>query len=161
MADQDCPYKEIVDIFNTICGTKYLHTSEAIRKLIKARWKEGHRVDDFRLAISNVYNKWKHDEKMVAYIRPHTVFTGKFDSYKNMVKVKPGANAIPNYSYTEEVQEFETRPVMWHEIPHEERKVLWAEYWAQEIESNPDAPEETIREKVKQLSERAYNKAYK
>ena len=46
------PYKEIVDYMNQVCGTHYKHTTKATQRLIKARWKEGFTLEDFKKVIN-------------------------------------------------------------------------------------------------------------
>jgi len=75
------PYKEIVDYFNKKCKTQFRHTSQQTRALIKARWREGFRLDDFKKAIAWAEFKWAKDAKMMDYLRPQTVFNGKMESY--------------------------------------------------------------------------------
>lgn len=48
---------------------------------IKARIKEGFKIDDFKKVIDAAIIKWSNDEKMKKYIRPETLFGNKMDSY--------------------------------------------------------------------------------
>jgi len=76
------PYKSIIDHLNATCGTNYRHTTEATRRLIRARWNEGWREDDFRYVIDLKAKEWGRDEKMVKFLRPQTLFGTKFESYR-------------------------------------------------------------------------------
>lgn len=84
------PYQEIVDYLNLKAGTSYRHSSSSTQKLIRARWNEGFRLDDFKQVIDNMTAKWKGDPKMEQYLRPQTLFGTKFESYlQTTSKTKP------------------------------------------------------------------------
>lgn len=76
------PYKQIMDHLNNQAGTKFNHTGSANQKLIKARWNEGNRVEDFIHVIDVKVAQWKESD-MSQYLRPVTLFGNKFDQYKN------------------------------------------------------------------------------
>lgn len=76
------PYEEIVNYLNEKTGKQYRHTTPKTRELIKARWNEGFRLDDFKKVIDNEVLKWKNTE-METYLRPVTLFSTKFESYLN------------------------------------------------------------------------------
>lgn len=77
------PYKEIMDYFNKQLNRKFTHNREATQDLIRARWNEGFRVDDFKRVVDNKVH-WVDDEKMDKYLRPETLFSNKhFESYLN------------------------------------------------------------------------------
>ena len=77
------PYKEIIDYLNEQTGRKYSHKANKNQDLIKARWNEGFRLDDFIKVIDNKVNDWLKDGKMNQYLRPATLFSNKFDGYLN------------------------------------------------------------------------------
>lgn len=77
------PYSEIVEYLNTRIGSSYRPTANATMKLIKNRWDEGYRLDDFYHVIDNMYREWGNDNKMRVYLRPQTLFGTKFESYLN------------------------------------------------------------------------------
>lgn len=80
--------KEIVFYLNQICGTKYLHTSEKTKTLIKARLNDGFKFEDFKTVIDKKYKEWGQDAKMVSYLRPETLFSNKFEGYLNQKVVE-------------------------------------------------------------------------
>src|SRR5699024_11400742 len=47
------PYKEIIDYLNEQTGRKYSHKANKNQDLIKARWNEGFRLEDFKQVIDN------------------------------------------------------------------------------------------------------------
>ena len=77
------PCKEIIDYLNEQTGRKYSHKANKNQDLIKARWNEGFRLDDFIQVVDNKVNDWLRDEKMNQYLRPATLFSNKFDGYLN------------------------------------------------------------------------------
>lgn len=79
---EQIPYQEIVEYLNEKTGKQYRYTTPKTRELIKARWKEGFRLDDFKKVIDNKTLLWK-GEKEEIYLRPVTLFGTKFESYLN------------------------------------------------------------------------------
>ena len=77
------PYAEITDYLNQQTGKSYKHAAEGHRKFIRARWNEGHRLDDFKQVIDVKTAEWKDDPKMNQYLQPSTLFGNKFDQYRN------------------------------------------------------------------------------
>lgn len=77
------PYKEIIDYLNQKTGTHYKSSSKATRALIRARWKERYRLEDFKKVIDNKAFSWQNTD-MWKYMRPSTLFReSKFDTYLN------------------------------------------------------------------------------
>ena len=77
------PYKEIVDYLNQKVGTSFKSAARANQSIIKARFKEGYTLDDFKKVIDNKADTWLNDNEMSKYLRPATLFGNKFDSYLN------------------------------------------------------------------------------
>ena len=77
------PYKEIITYLNDKTGKTYKHSANKNQSLIKARWNEGNRAEDFKKVIDNKASEWLADEKMNKYLRPSTLFGNKFDEYRN------------------------------------------------------------------------------
>lgn len=77
------PFKEIVDYLNLKTNKKFRATSADTKKLIKARWHEGYKLDDFKRVIDNKCFSWERDSEMSKYLRPKTLFGTKFESYLN------------------------------------------------------------------------------
>jgi uncharacterized phage protein (TIGR02220 family)/predicted phage replisome organizer len=81
---EQIPYQEIIQYLNQQANTSYKHTTQAYRKLINGRWKEGFRLDDFKKVINNKVIDWSGDPNMQKYIRPETLFRPThFQSYLN------------------------------------------------------------------------------
>lgn len=78
--------KEIIDYLNSKTGKSYTGKTKAHREHIIARLKDGFSVEDFKKVIDNQVNAWGSDEKMKTYIRPETLFCGKFETYLNNIE---------------------------------------------------------------------------
>ncbi|KXU13355.1 Phage replication initiation protein [Streptococcus oralis] len=80
------PYKEIIDYLNSKTGKKYRDNVQKNKSLIKARWSEEYRLDDFKQVIDNMVKDWS-GTKYAKYLRPETLFGTKFDGYLNQGNV--------------------------------------------------------------------------
>ena len=79
------PYSDIINYLNEKAKRSFKVT-EKWKSLIKARWNEGQRYDDFIKVIDIKTNQWLRDPKMSKYLRPETLFSNKFDSYLNEIE---------------------------------------------------------------------------
>ncbi|MFP7293532.1 phage replisome organizer N-terminal domain-containing protein [Bacillus safensis] len=77
------PFKLIVDLLNKVTGKSFRHSSAATQRLIKARWNDGFRFEDFKTVILTKTNQWLKDDKMNKYLQPTTLFGTKFEGYLN------------------------------------------------------------------------------
>ena len=78
------PYKTIIEYLNNKVNKKFSYKSESNRKLIKARFNEGYKLEDFIKVIDIKTNEWINDDKMKSYLQPSTLFRGSnFDKYLN------------------------------------------------------------------------------
>lgn len=76
------PYSQIIKHLNST-SNKNFKVTQKWKDLIKARWNEGQRFDDFIKVIDKKSNQWLKDPKMSKYLRPQTLFSNKFDDYLN------------------------------------------------------------------------------
>ena len=87
-SDVSIPYSEIVDYLNEKTGRKF-KSIEANKKLIRARWNDGYKLDDFKTVIDNMVANWSGKEfngtPAETYLQPKTLFSNKFDSYLNQI----------------------------------------------------------------------------
>ena len=84
LAEQDTiPYKEIIDYLNFKTNSHYKYSTNKTKDLIKARFKEGFTLDDFKEVIDKKTAEWINDKKMDQYLRPFTLFGTKFENYLN------------------------------------------------------------------------------
>ena len=79
--------KEIIQYLNDVCGTRYRYQTKGTQEHINARLKEGYTVDDFKMVIDKKFEEW-HGTDMEKFLRPETLFAGKFESYLNQKIVK-------------------------------------------------------------------------
>ena len=82
----DVPFAEIIDHLNLKTNSRYRAGSQDTQKHIRARWREGYRLDDFKTVIDEKAAKWGGDPKMSAYLRPSTLFGAKFEGYLNSAR---------------------------------------------------------------------------
>lgn len=84
------PYKEIIDYLNEKTGKRFKSGTDATKRVIRARFKEGNSLDDFKAVIDVKAAEWIGDSKMEDYLRPSTLFGTKFEGYLNQsIKAKP------------------------------------------------------------------------
>lgn len=76
-------FQEIIKYLNLKTGKKFRITNPH-RGLIRARFKEGYELADFKQAIDNQVRQWTGTDKE-QYLRPQTIFNGKFDGYVNNI----------------------------------------------------------------------------
>ena len=88
------PYKEIIDYLNEKTGKRFKSGTDATKRVIRARFKEGNSLDDFKAVIDVKATEWIGDSKMEDYLRPSTLFGTKFEGYLNQsIKAKPAKSA--------------------------------------------------------------------
>lgn len=85
--EEKIPFKEIIDYLNKKTGSRYKDVA-GNQKMIRARWNEGYRLDDFKKVIDNKTDAWlgvvaKDGREMSQFLRPSTLFGNKFDQYLN------------------------------------------------------------------------------
>lgn len=90
------PYREIIDYLNQKAGKSFKHSAAGNKKVIKARWNEGYKLDQFKRVVDNKCQDWLNDEKMSQYLQPSTLFGNKFDQYLN--QRKGNSNGTPQKS---------------------------------------------------------------
>lgn len=77
------PYQKILDYLNTkLKKEKGFQNVHSNRRLIKARFNEGYKEDDFYKVIDKMYDWWIGTE-YEQYLQPSTLFGDKFDKYYN------------------------------------------------------------------------------
>ena len=84
------PLSEIIAALNDKAGTSFKANNKVTVRHIKARWNEGFRGEDFKAVIEHKCNEWMTDEKMVQFLRPQTLFSGKFESYLQVARSNCG-----------------------------------------------------------------------
>lgn len=96
-SDDVIPYSEILDYLNKKTSRSFRNV-EAHKKLIRTRWNEGYKLDDFKAVIDNMVVNWsgKNFNGVPAenYLQPKTLFSNKFDSYLNQTQIKSTNNKV-------------------------------------------------------------------
>ncbi len=82
----DIPYGKIIDYLNNKLGTHYKVETKKTRDLIKTRFNDGFKLEDFIIVIDKKYEDWKNSEQ-AKYLRHETLFGNRFESYLNQMKV--------------------------------------------------------------------------
>lgn len=77
------PYRDVVSYLNEKCNREFKPSAKETQRLIKARWNDGYRLDDFQRVIDIKASQWLNNPEMEAYLRPVTLFGTKFESYLN------------------------------------------------------------------------------
>jgi predicted phage replisome organizer/uncharacterized phage protein (TIGR02220 family) len=80
---ENIPFDEVVSYLNKKTSSTFRHSTKKTKTLIKARWNEGFKLDDFKRVIDIKTAEWINDSKMSNYLRPETLFGTKFESYLN------------------------------------------------------------------------------
>lgn len=96
------PYSDIIKYLNE-ATSKSFKVTQKWKDLIKARWNEGQRLDDFKKVIDVKTNQWLNNQEMNKYLRPATLFGNKFDDYLN--EYRPQVNS----SISDEIAESQRR----------------------------------------------------
>lgn len=104
--DEEIPYAEIVAYLNERAGKRFRHGNAATRRHIAARWREGFRVPDFQAVIDTKCAVWLGGD-FEQYLRPQTLFAGKFESYLNERSVagKPVGSQYHDLDHPEEASD--------------------------------------------------------
>ena len=98
---EQIPYEEIIAYLNEQ-AVKNFKVSKKAKELIRARWKEGYRLDDFKKVIDNKCAHWLDKVDMRPYLQPSTLFAvSHFDEYLNhtpTTKTKKGGGDFGKYA---------------------------------------------------------------
>lgn len=75
-----------IDLLNELSGSSFRSTTRKTQKIIAAREREGYTLEDFETVIRHKCGQWVNDAKMQQYLRPETLFGGKFEAYLSDAK---------------------------------------------------------------------------
>tara|TARA_R110001583_G_scaffold93481_1_gene236392 strand:- start:106 stop:543 length:438 start_codon:yes stop_codon:yes gene_type:complete len=79
---------EVILHLNKRLKTDYRTDSIKTLRLVRGRYNEGYRLEDFIKVIDTKVREWKHDEQMAKYLRPSTLFSrGHFEEYLQQCKM--------------------------------------------------------------------------
>ena len=83
--------KQVIDLLNSMTGSKYKASTKSHASNISGRLNDGHSVDDLMAVVRFKVGEWLHDPKMAQYLRPETLFqAGKFNGYLTAAKATQG-----------------------------------------------------------------------
>ncbi|QDB73855.1 putative DnaA recombination protein [Aeromonas phage 2_D05] len=83
--------KKVIDLLNSMTGSKYKASTKSHAGNISGRLNDGHSVDDLMAVVRFKVGEWLHDPKMAQYLRPETLFqAGKFNGYLTAAKATQG-----------------------------------------------------------------------
>lgn len=103
-AEPPIPYKEIIDYLNQKTGQGLKPTTKLYRQLIKARWGENYRLNDFKRVIDNKALEWR-GTKFWQYMTPKTLFASShFNEYLNADKLASNSGGSGGFNIDEESQ---------------------------------------------------------
>lgn len=103
-SDDVIPYSEIISYLNEKANRGFKNV-DANKRHIKARWKEGYKLEDFQKVIDNKVLDWTgktiNGQPAEKYLQPSTLFGTKFDNYLNEKPVNKGQGvfADPNAKF--------------------------------------------------------------
>ena len=73
---------EVILYLNQVAGTRFTAGSQATKKHINARLKEGYTLEDIKQVIDTKTSEWQGTE-FAKFLRPVTLFGTKFENYIN------------------------------------------------------------------------------
>lgn len=93
--NEDLEIVSIITYLNEKTKKSYKFNNPKTIALIKARFKEGFTLEDFKKAIDNKCATWLNDPEWSKYLRPQTLFSPKFEGYVNEI-VNPLKGKVSN-----------------------------------------------------------------
>jgi len=98
-------YSRVIGYLNKKTHSNFKATTKKTISLIKARLNEDFKADDFKKVIDYCCHTWMNDSKMQAYLRPETLFSGKFEGYLNASNRSNIANPTIKPETTEDLNQ--------------------------------------------------------
>uniref|UniRef100_A0A6H1ZRG6 Putative replication protein n=1 Tax=viral metagenome TaxID=1070528 RepID=A0A6H1ZRG6_9ZZZZ len=84
--------KEIIEDLNFVLGSDYRTSSNKTKEFIKSRLNEGFTLDDFKIVHRKMLKSWGNNPEMCKYLRPITLYSNKFESYRNQMETSSVLN---------------------------------------------------------------------
>lgn len=82
--------KQVIEYFNLRTGSNYSTSNKGTVLIIKKRLAEkDYTFEDFKKVIDSKASEWLEDVAMTKYLRPETLFNGKFESYLQFASRTP------------------------------------------------------------------------
>ena len=93
------PFDQIIGELNSRTGGQARASAKGNQTLIKALWKQGHRLDDFLSVIKWKCDEWQGDSHMDKHLKPSVLFrASNFEKY--LADGPPRAAVIPQQNET-------------------------------------------------------------
>jgi uncharacterized phage protein (TIGR02220 family) len=90
--DNNNIYSLVIDYLNIKANTSYRTNTKNTQSLINARVREGFTIEDFKKVIDSKSGEWLNTD-FEKYLRPATLFGGKFENYLNEANKKAPVGA--------------------------------------------------------------------
>ena len=97
--------RHIIDYLNKRAGKKWSVKTKKTVQLIHKLLDNGFTVEDFEKVIDFKCKQWLNNEEMNKYLRPETLFGGKFERYLNEAPARVNRNVSSGQSFTEKMEE--------------------------------------------------------
>lgn len=88
--------ESIIKFLNITSNSEYKANSKKTIQVINARIADGFIYEDFVIVIKNRVDAWINDDEMKQYLRPETLFGGKFEGYLQTAKLSVKVKSINN-----------------------------------------------------------------
>lgn len=93
--------ESVIEILNETTGRDFKKNTESNKKWIRARFKEGYILEDFKKVISSKQFEWGKNPDMAKFLRPETLFGNKFEGYLQSAKNKINGTTTKNIGSNE------------------------------------------------------------
>ena len=104
-AEPPIPYQKVIEYLNEKSDRSFKHTTKKTQSLIRARFNEGFKLDDFKKVIDVKSDQWINDKGFKKYLRPETLFGTKFESYLNEAPVTTKKPKALEKDYLSEIEQ--------------------------------------------------------
>lgn len=95
----------LIDLLNEMSGKRFEYSPASMNPILKTL-KRGKTEIDCRLVIVDLCKQWNGDEQMRKYLRPSTIFNGKFDERLEEIQASRNTTPPPEYTKKREVNPF-------------------------------------------------------
>lgn len=97
--------RHIIDYLNKRSGKKWSVKTKKTVQLIHKLLDNGFTVEDFEKVIDFKCKQWLNNEEMNKYLRPETLFGGKFERYLNEAPARPKQQGASGQSVADKMKE--------------------------------------------------------
>lgn len=129
--------RAVIEYLNAKTGKRFTLTDYYEGK-IKARLKEGHTVDDFKYVIDVKTEEWQNTDSE-QYLRPDTLFSGKFQAYRQQRRLVTGGNGLHGPGPKAELSYGQKKALDWKTLTREQFIAKYPESAKSYVPYNPGA----------------------